>query len=39
MTINSQVTQMVKEIEEGRRPMSWDNLRSLEKAANERLPG
>jgi 2-dehydropantoate 2-reductase len=38
MTINSQVTQMVKEIEEGRRPMSWDNLRSLEKAANERLP-
>jgi 2-dehydropantoate 2-reductase len=38
MTINSQVTQIVKEIEEGRRPMSWDNLRSLEKAANERLP-
>ena len=38
MTINSRVTQMVKEIEEGRRPMSWDNLRSLEKAANERLP-
>ncbi len=38
MTINSQVTQMVKEIEEGERPMSWDNLRSLEEAANERLP-
>jgi len=38
MVINSQVTQMVKEIEEGRRPMSWDNLRSLEQAANERLP-
>jgi 2-dehydropantoate 2-reductase len=38
MTINSQVTQMVTEIEEGKRPMSWDNLRSLEKAANERLP-
>jgi 2-dehydropantoate 2-reductase len=38
MTINSRVTQMVKEIEEGQRCMSWDNLRSLEKAANERLP-
>jgi 2-dehydropantoate 2-reductase len=38
MKINSQVTQMVKEIEQGRRPMSWDNLRSLEAAANERLP-
>ncbi len=39
MTINALVTQMVKEIEEGKRPMSWDNLRSLEKPANERLPG
>lgn len=38
MTINSQVAKMVKEIEEGRRPMSWENLRSLEKAANDRLP-
>ncbi len=39
MTINFHVTQMVKEIEEGKRPMSWDNLRSLERAANERLLG
>jgi 2-dehydropantoate 2-reductase len=38
MKINAQVFQMVKEIEEGQRPMSWDNLRSLEKIANERLP-
>jgi 2-dehydropantoate 2-reductase len=38
MTINSRVTEMVKEIEEGKRPMSWDNLRLLESAANERLP-
>ncbi len=38
MIINSRVTEMVKEMEEGTRPMSWDNLRSLEKAANEWLP-
>ncbi|MFC1816627.1 ketopantoate reductase family protein [Thermodesulfobacteriota bacterium] len=37
MILNSQVALMVKEIEEGQRPMSWDNLRSLEKAANVRL--
>jgi len=36
--LNSQVAQMIKEIEEGQRPMSWDNLRSLEEAADERLP-
>lgn len=36
--LNSQVPQMIKEIEEGQRPMSWDNLRSLEEAADERLP-
>jgi 2-dehydropantoate 2-reductase len=38
MKINAQVFRMVKEIEEGQRPMSWENLRSLEKLANERLP-
>ncbi len=37
MTLNSRVTEMVKEIEEGKRPMSWENLRSLEKVANERF--
>ncbi len=37
MIINSQVAQMVSEIEEGQRAMSWENLRSLEKAANARL--
>jgi len=36
--LNSQVAQMIKEIEEGQRPMSWDNLGSLEEAANARLP-
>jgi 2-dehydropantoate 2-reductase len=38
VTLNSQIFQMVKEIEEGKRPMSWNNLRSLETAANARLP-
>lgn len=38
MTLNSQVAQMIKEIEEGERPMSWENLRALEKVTNERLP-
>lgn len=38
MPLNAEVTRMVKEIEEGRRAMSWDNLRSLEQAANARLP-
>lgn len=38
MIINSQIAQMVKEIEEGQRTMSWENLRRLEKAANARLP-
>lgn len=38
MAVNSKVFRMVKEIEEGQRPMSWDNLRSLEKLSNERLP-
>ncbi len=37
MTLNSQVTQMVKEIENGKRPMSWDNLRALEATANQWL--
>ncbi len=38
MIMNLQIAQMVKEIEEGQRTMSWENLRSLEKAANARLP-
>ena len=38
MMMNSQISQMIKEIEEGKRTMSWDNLRSLEKAADARLP-
>lgn len=38
MLMNGEVTRMVKDIEEGRRAMSWDNLRSLEQAANARLP-
>lgn len=37
MTINSRVTEMVKEIEEGKRPMSWDNLRALEQLASKRF--
>lgn len=38
MMLNTQVAKMIKEIEEDQRSMSWDNLRSLEKAANSRLP-
>ena len=38
MAINARVAEMIKEIEEGQRPMSWDNLRSLEKLADARLP-
>lgn len=38
MKINGEVARMIKEIEEGKRPMSWENLKSLEKLANERLP-
>ena len=38
MTLNSLLYKMAREIEEGRRSMSWDNLRFLEKYANERLP-
>jgi len=38
MLMNAQVAQMIKEMEEGQRAMSWDNLRSLEKLADARLP-
>lgn len=38
MTLNTRVARMIKEEEEGLRNMSWDNLRKLEKTANERLP-
>jgi ketopantoate reductase len=38
MLMNAQVAQMIKEMEEGQRSMSWDNLRSLEKLADARLP-
>lgn len=38
MTLNARIAEMVKEIEEGKRPMSWDNLRELEQDANAHLP-
>ena len=38
MAINARVAEMIKEIERGQIPMSWDNLRSLERFADARLP-